>query len=1652
MEYFTRLLSSRSTSSSGSSSASSSTTLGPSSSSTRSGFLRAVAGTGSASSSPSDSYRPSFRSRQSTSSSITSHSSASDSSRNTLDAFVKDWEAVKSTLTTPDQRALHYGISRSDVPLLLERMADALILESSSFTPSEHTTDIPPCMEHLLRSSLLDILVQLSLPNKPKGSLAEAIRFFSHLIVDLDESFVSRQAVHRPLARLIRGCVGDEDGDDLERLRSLGLDFGDDDDDDDFDGNVDDDDEGRPRRTRSRYGRINSVEAVTFEQDLVDLMAHIAARIKSAPELLLIFFHDERKSSQHDQEGLSEHHPHSNPPQTPPPLSASTSVPSPYFTFLGEDAKPEFPLFSYLLRFIHREGILGELARAGLLNLVTVALGPEPISIGQSQDQMGSRGTIKKKGKKKKGGRDADADDSIPPPPPQSIASSARQALAAFILDSDFADVLGAGLGAVYGLLPTKLVLLRPSPATEDQQGAGVTVRVASEGGAAASMLGSEGMRLGGSSSSGSQQSSSSHSVDAHFLLDEFAAAAEEDPSVSLPERLRQAGIATSQDAEVQSQVRLLVLLLDFTQDVLGTAAEAIYRDSIISSAGGVSAAAPSAMSIASALSLAVVRAVRSIFLQNVVYPSMLECSDVDGSATAVMAYLDVILSVIDDRSILADVVVGYLVGATEAVSSLERQWADAAARANEDEGADYEDEDEDEEEDVIRLEGGNPTPRRKRSASSFSSSSTATATASNQAGSKARRRRSTALRLVQEDSRAGSNNRWGGLIDNGDGELAFAYNASDDAFGRYTLKDLILAHLEESSLLSHTGHRKRGKKGRAGKGGRRRSGSLGTMKKISAQARQAALRLLRTVLAEHGRFTMGNAEDGGADALVGCVKEEGATSFPSFLTGSASLALLDAAAAASAGGATSAAVVAPGQNGGSQAEAWPDEVGGKGLLKLDDDLSTPFSNGFSGASFGDEAQLWGGGGGGGETNVNGSSGSNLALKANSIGGTDGNRTSAVEKAKAVSTSNGMVAVATITLDAHLHELALYSYLVGTLRAIVEVPAAAAKPQGANRSIAGIQASSYERYLEDGADLLSLDSTYLYGLEADKSPLTPDVEQQQVQLPSSPFSHRLSPTTDPLLRTLVHALARFFSKSPESNLLLTGVLAALARCPYRSLEGWLTPTRQQAFGTGQDQEGGEQQLEEQFRSLGSFLNWSPTWISSSISGKAPADLTAADRETCPIILHVLLGLAAQVRRYARSIPDFSRYLRERREGLMFVENLNDALGLGGIGVEDDDGHLGFGDGTGDGSEPSTPTPTAARAGSGAASKSAGTAVVPPSKVPLALTSAVSTKNEDDDQTGLPPVLYWKTTPPEDAGRPGTTSLPSSKSKSNGSGAGRGKMAASARSKGGVLKRGSDPAVPDTSTNPNGVMVQPFARHYAETSSIFVGTVAVRLPAEWRGADGGDQEAAAAAAEAERRRIRIRFQDEEEDEDQDSDESEDSEDDDEDDETPTDTDEGSEDTTDASLRNNKRATSNAPRTLTSSIDSSNDGSGSSSPALPGTPKTTKGVLKKRRENHHVTLSALLDNVVILEQATMELLAVVQVRRCAGVDAVALINKTCERYDSFKKGDFSATAEIEPSIDPSKGGANAVPIAKLSNLIDFDDDSSGASASAAQSSSS
>lgn len=51
---------------------------------------------------------------------------------------------------------------------------------------------------------------------------------------------------------------------------------------------------------------------------------------------------------------------------------------------------------------------------------------------------------------------------------------------------------------------------------------------------------------------------------------------------------------------------------------------------------------------------------------------------------------------------------------------------------------------------------------------------------------------------------------------------------------------------------------------------------------------------------------------------------------------------------------------------------------------------------------------------------------------------------------------------------------------------------------------------------------------------------------------------------------------------------------------------------------------------------------------------------------------------------------------------------------------------------------------------------------------------------------------------------------------------------------------------------------------------------------------------------------------------------------------------------------------------------------------------------------------------------------------------LINQVCDRHKSYRKGDFSVQVTIDPSIDPKRGGADAVPTAKITDLISFEDE--------------
>ena len=252
-------------------------------------------------------------------------------------------------------------------------------------------------------------------------------------------------------------------------------------------------------------------------------------------------------------------------------------------TITSAARKPEyeFLLFNYLLRFVHREGQIGDFARAGLLFLMDVAMSPG--------------GPVHTRGE---AGSDQVVGDPI---------TDAALALAEYIVDGDFSDVLGAGLGAVYSLLPSKLEIR--SPVTQDTNPAG--------------------MVLG---STGPATEKEREDMEAHA------------------EKNRALGLEESTNPDFRARLDHFLKLLEFLQDIIR---RNTIRDSTESKLG-----APGL--VGASIVQSILDAVRRIFLENVLYPSILECSDLDGSAVAVMSYIDIMIRTLEDGR-LSDLLVDFL-------------------------------------------------------------------------------------------------------------------------------------------------------------------------------------------------------------------------------------------------------------------------------------------------------------------------------------------------------------------------------------------------------------------------------------------------------------------------------------------------------------------------------------------------------------------------------------------------------------------------------------------------------------------------------------------------------------------------------------------------------------------------------------------------------------------------------------------------------------------------------------------------------------------------------------------------------------------------------------------------------------------------------
>ncbi|KAI0054062.1 hypothetical protein FA95DRAFT_1579120 [Auriscalpium vulgare] len=476
--------------------------------------------------------------------------------------FNKSWLLVKNTLLHPDERQLSRGINHTDVPAHLKVMVDLLVLESTRL--EEGATGA--CLEYLLKNDVLGTLVRLSESDRPSGIQAEVLRAVQNMVILLDEQFLVHSAVHKAVLRLLRNCVGDDIQEQLDN------------------------------RSKLMGAAKNAVRSSPseYEEDLVNLLCILCSRIRTFRELLMIFFHDKHwfhseplfaveeededaeDEGEDDDDDVAEKDAAAGdeasttvPARTRSPASTHSqeTVTSAPASSVTKKTEYEFLLFNYLLRFVHREGQIGDFARAGLLFLMDVAMSP-----GDQEHRLAKEDL-----------------------PSVSVTSDpitdAALSLAEYILDGDFSEVLGAGLGAVYSLLPSKLEVRAPA-SSNDAKGASMVL---------------------GSNPNDGQESEAQEVAQ---------------------EKNRALGVEDSRSPDFKSRLDHFLKLLEFLEDV--------FKRNVVHE-GLDSTLDPSTL-VGTAIVQSILDAVRRIFMENVLYPSILECSDTDGSAVAVMSYIEIMI------------------------------------------------------------------------------------------------------------------------------------------------------------------------------------------------------------------------------------------------------------------------------------------------------------------------------------------------------------------------------------------------------------------------------------------------------------------------------------------------------------------------------------------------------------------------------------------------------------------------------------------------------------------------------------------------------------------------------------------------------------------------------------------------------------------------------------------------------------------------------------------------------------------------------------------------------------------------------------------------------------------------------------------------
>lgn len=532
----------------------------------------------------------------------------------------------------------------------MDVLVDGLVNEQSTLSPD----DAGPCLEYIVRSAsvpnvhlsiltqcyvglgmqqltnnIFSSLAQAATTDQPVGLLGLVIRAFDNLVILLGEAFVTFG--HRSLNHLLHECIEHEDG-SIKHVIS--------------------------QEPSNAQLKIKSI-ALPYEEELASLACSLCSRIKTQPDLLPLFFHDKRllnrsKTSvqgtafptvhvRHEQSPLSISPTSQLSPQSSVPLSACSSQASLSSTASTSDGSATGPasatlstvesrqytflIFDFLIRLLHRHGRIGELARTGLLFIIDLAMSTAKVKVASTSTftsalppafpiltSSKTNKTTAKTGAKRPSSRRLKRK--------AVIGQSDRFSLLSYIEDSDFADVLAAGLGAALSVLPSHLYVPLPGMLAHPDE-LHLSPPTVSDG--------------------------HTHALDA----------------------IHEHGITVSTDPEVKECLGLFVSIIDFATDVTRKAPKRCHEDA--NPKLGSEATTASVSHKMQSLTASIRSSFGTVFLHNALLSRLVDAASPtaeDAAIISVLTYLDTLIRSLEPETPLFEEAVSALLSCQEDQSS----------------------------------------------------------------------------------------------------------------------------------------------------------------------------------------------------------------------------------------------------------------------------------------------------------------------------------------------------------------------------------------------------------------------------------------------------------------------------------------------------------------------------------------------------------------------------------------------------------------------------------------------------------------------------------------------------------------------------------------------------------------------------------------------------------------------------------------------------------------------------------------------------------------------------------------------------------------------------------------------------------------------